>query len=363
MTMLKRYLIILLYISIFLCLYSNILPLSVHWPANGDKVTKTHYEFVDMPTDTTVWDFSHAIETGESHDMRWLNLGDSLLVRIEQGSQSTYGYRNDTIIMNSYENALFGMYGDIAPIVLSGGFPCTGDSIISHFDFSGKYCGNNAVRFSGVHIVKSLDSGTLILPNDTLANVIRIRQTVNGVLNVSPHAYLMDDEDSHSNQLQHSIIFDRWYSQDFKYELAENILNSYICTGQVLQQSSATYLCSPDEQELSLGIQYQDPPRNNSPINGNSHTQGCSIHPDENFFVLIDDSNITVTFNSSGAWNSNGQFSLILSDSLGRIWSSQTLNNSSQYQVSIPTSGLPTGNYVLYVSAGEETDTYKLQIK
>ena len=24
---------------------------SVHWPANGDKVTKTHYEFVDMPTD------------------------------------------------------------------------------------------------------------------------------------------------------------------------------------------------------------------------------------------------------------------------------------------------------------------------
>ena len=67
---------------------------SVHWLANGDKVTKTHYEFVDMPTDTTVWDFSHAIETGESHDMRWLNLGDFLLVRIEQGSQSTYGYRN-----------------------------------------------------------------------------------------------------------------------------------------------------------------------------------------------------------------------------------------------------------------------------
>lgn len=41
---------------------------SVHWPHNGDRVTKSHYEFVEMPIDTTVWDFSHAIETGESHD-------------------------------------------------------------------------------------------------------------------------------------------------------------------------------------------------------------------------------------------------------------------------------------------------------
>lgn len=40
---------------------------NIHWPNNGDRVTKSHYEFVEMPIDTTVWDFSHAIETGESH--------------------------------------------------------------------------------------------------------------------------------------------------------------------------------------------------------------------------------------------------------------------------------------------------------
>lgn len=58
---------------------------SIHWPRSGDRVTKSHYEFVEMPADTTVWDFSHAIETGKSHDMRWMNMGDSLLVRIERG--------------------------------------------------------------------------------------------------------------------------------------------------------------------------------------------------------------------------------------------------------------------------------------
>ncbi|MBO7609270.1 MAG: T9SS type A sorting domain-containing protein [Muribaculaceae bacterium] len=341
---------------------------SVHWPANGDKVTKTHYEFVDMPTDSTIWDFSHVIETGENHDMQWLNLGDSILVRIEQGSQSTYCYRNDTIIMNSFENALFGMRNNIAPVVLHAGFPCIGDSVISHFNFSGKYCGNNAVDFYGLHILKNIASGTLILPNDTLTNIIRIRQTINGILTVSPHAFLFNNsENKHDlKTLQHTITTDRWYSPHFKYELAENTISTYSCEGNILQRSLSTFLCCPDAQIYSLGTyNSRSHPRNNLPTNGDTHTSGHSLSPIENIFFSIGNNDINITFNNLHSLNSDVKTSLILSDQLGRIWSSHhiDLSTSQQYQSSIPISGLPSGNYILYISLGNEIKTFKFQIK
>ena len=113
---------LLLFASIIYAARGEVLK-TIHWPHNGDRVTKSHYEFVEMPTDTTVWDFSHAIETGESHDMRWMNLGDSLLVRIERGSQYTYTMHSDSLLWRSQENALLGVRDSVAPMLLCGNMP------------------------------------------------------------------------------------------------------------------------------------------------------------------------------------------------------------------------------------------------
>lgn len=94
-----------------------------HWPRSGDMVTKQHYEFVEMAADTTLWDFSQAIETGKSHDMRWLTLGDTVLVRFERGAQSTFTVHGDSLLWRSHESPLIGMRDSIAPLVLHGGFP------------------------------------------------------------------------------------------------------------------------------------------------------------------------------------------------------------------------------------------------
>ena len=75
----------------------------VHWPQDGDRVVKTQYEFVAVEADSTVWDFSHAVETGREHAMRWLNLGDTVLVRVEQGNQFTYQMRGDSLLWLGYE--------------------------------------------------------------------------------------------------------------------------------------------------------------------------------------------------------------------------------------------------------------------
>lgn len=107
-----------------------------HWPRSGDMVTKQHYEFVEMAADTTLWDFSQAIETGKSHDMRWLTLGDTVLVRFERGAHSTYTVHGDSLLWRSQESPLIGMRDSIAPLVLYGGFPAIGDSLCSPCYFS-----------------------------------------------------------------------------------------------------------------------------------------------------------------------------------------------------------------------------------
>ena len=37
-----------------------------------------------------VWDFSEAVPMGESHRVKYLSFGDSLLVRTENGAMHTY---------------------------------------------------------------------------------------------------------------------------------------------------------------------------------------------------------------------------------------------------------------------------------
>ena len=68
-----------------------------HVPVDGDKVVKIHCEPIELPSDTsTVWDFSHLIETLDRHEMEWLNFGDSIIVCFEQGVQSTFTVNGDS---------------------------------------------------------------------------------------------------------------------------------------------------------------------------------------------------------------------------------------------------------------------------
>lgn len=68
-----------------------------HWPSNGDKVTKTHYEYVELDADTLLWDFSSVVATDSSHVMQWLNVGDSILVKKELGNQLSFIIKSDSI--------------------------------------------------------------------------------------------------------------------------------------------------------------------------------------------------------------------------------------------------------------------------
>lgn len=84
----------------------NLFTKSVHWPSDGDKVLKKHYEYIERDNDTlSIWDFGGAAETGKSHIMQWINIGDTILVKKEEGTQLTYNVRGGQRIFPAHTSA------------------------------------------------------------------------------------------------------------------------------------------------------------------------------------------------------------------------------------------------------------------
>lgn len=338
---------------------------STHWPQNGDRVVKTHYEFVTVDTDSAVWDFSHAVETGREHTMQWLNMGDSVLVRVEQGNQFTYQMRGDSLLWLGYENPLLGMRDSIAPVAEMP-MMTLGDSVSTPYYFHGKYSGNHAVDMTGTHVVQLKALGTLILPNDTISDAMLVREVTDGKVRVSPE--LTDEPISLDNDslMRHVEVTDRWYSPNHRYPVAENVSSTFYVQGELRQQTRATYLCTPDVQELALGdvtSPCQNAPRqsNGAPSNnGSGMGWGDKLPLGDRLAVSVGDGQISIAVSGTDGTD----VAIILSDIQGRVWASQTGKmQGGLWQSTVNTSHLPTGDYLLHVASGEETEVERFKIR
>lgn len=336
---------------------------TIHWPHHGDRVTKTHYEYVDVPVDTTIWDFSHAIESGDRHEMRWINLGDTLLVKIEQGVQSVYQLHDDTLFWNGYENALLCVRDSIAPIDALNTL-VNGCGISSPLCFHGSYSGNHAIDMIGNYSVEISEYGTLILPDDTVENVLCITATKNCLERVSEHkkeAPIHEDSDSLLREIE---VVKRWYSPLYRYPLAENVTCAYYSNQVLLQQSEMTYLCSPEEQEYSLGILY-DPEtflRNAIGYDANSNSNYGILNTNSSLAdlvsVLQEQDNIIISIN--GGNNDNNKYKVLFCDVQGHVFHYSSIDGCGS--ISINTGKLRTGVYLIAIACGDKVETTKITI-
>ena len=337
---------------------------SVHWPLDGDRVVKTQYEFVAVEADSAVWDFSHAVETGREHAMQWLNMGDTVLVRVEQGYQFTYRMQGDTLLWLGYENPLLGMRDSIAPVAKKP-VMVLGDSVATPYYFHGKYSGNHAVDMTGTHVVQLKALGTLILPNDTITDAMLVREVTDGKVRVSPEltdSPISADDDS---LMRHVEVIDRWYSPTHRYPVAENVTRAFYVLGELRQQTRATYLCSPDVQELALGNvtapRHNAPLQQNAPSNSNdSIGHGENLPLGDRMAVNVNEGQVSVAVSG----NDGTDVAVVLSDIQGRVWASQTgKTQSGLWQGTIDTSHLPSGDYLLHTASGGETQTERIFIR
>lgn len=349
------------------------LPESIHWPVHGDKVEKVHYEFMGAAVDTTVWDFSRIRETGIRHDVRWLNYGDSLLTRIENGGQETYRCSNDSVFLISTEDNLIrlaatGLRAQVWPEI------CAQDILRGTKRYEGIFSGGRPVDTKGVVNVTVLGVGCLILPMDTLYNVKRIRTEVTETINVRPGlidigiygdtiGMRRDSLAISADSLLHTVIKDRWYSDCHRYELVENTVETYTWAGNDISTRSTTCLIAPEAQEYQFGILKTRPGRPTGHEYAQPGTRNVRFSLADNLTFSHSGTDICVSFSSSGSKSTTCEISLLLYDSAGRVW--QNIKDSihdGYWSQSMSTMGLPPGKYVVTLTADSQKQSYKFNI-
>ncbi|MDD6833263.1 MAG: hypothetical protein PUE80_08955 [bacterium] len=90
----------------------------VHIPRNGDEVEMQRCEVLNPGSSgvDAVWDFSEAVPVGESHRVKYLSFGDSLLVRTENATMHTFLIKGDSVLWKGCENRLSALTDSIAPL-------------------------------------------------------------------------------------------------------------------------------------------------------------------------------------------------------------------------------------------------------
>lgn len=348
------------------------LPLSVHWPKDGDRLTKVKCEYIDMPVDKSVWDFSDICETEENHDVLWRNFGDTLLVRIENGVQSVYRCIGDSIYLVSAEDALIRMSAENSKaLVWPERKNYISDTTSTDMTYSGIFSGGKTVDTKGVYNLTVLGRGCLILPMDTLYNVKRIRTEKTETVNLGSSQRDTTRQDTITrvaDPIFHTVITDRWYSEYYRYELIENITEMYTADGKNFVREKSTYLMSPELQEYALGIKRSIRNRPSMPTKGSKDSGSALQLPSTDFSFDYDGKSLHIngTYNadSSSDHNASAEVSLLLYDPLGRVRQHLTdRTDRGNWSHVLQTEGLPPGTYLITVRLDGQIQSYKFTVR
>lgn len=340
-------------------------------PMNGDRIDRQQVEAVEVGIrgQEAVWDMSHAVVVEDGCTMRFFNSGDSVVARIEGRQQWVYEIKGDSVLLRSQETALSNLADSLPAMKMI--FPIAyGDSIYSPVYYRGKYSGNNAISTAGFFSMVVDGEGTLILPNDTVRNVLRIHERFDEKVNVSPWAkeriISADDE----SLLRHVRDIYSWYSCDFRYPLAQITKDSFYNGASLTRVEEKAYLCTPETQLYALGDVRQQrqmqAPQNPNILGGYGYNPYNDLsNSNMNNQMLVDKTNavainagnghVDVTTPANGGMNAE----VILSDLHGRVYGS----SKGKMVHSFDTSNLPQGAYLLYVNDGENVRTERINVK
>lgn len=341
---------------------------SVHLPLGNDSFNKWQTEWLEPGTasDSAVWDFSQAIVVSEHHPVLYLSFGDSALVRFEGGAQYSYTISGDSVLWMGYENPTTKAGDSIPPLAMW--FPMDyGDSIATPLYFKGDYCGNNALAMNGMHKTIADGLGTLILPDDTIRKVMRIRTEYTAKVKIDRDMDMAPISEN-DTLITKTVTAWRWYSSDYRYPLAESIRSVYRDPqGNEAQRHEVSYIFTPDAQDYALeksprrmlaNMQGRGTGSNYLPGLGDSNSGGHL----ENLSASYNGSAVTLDYVISGK---SVQAEAVLSDLQGRVYGTIARHNaepghqSKQIQCGV----LPVGDYLLSVNVNGERTTHLIRIK
>lgn len=359
--MTNRFVFVLSFILPFITTHADaVVNKGIHLPRQGEAVHRQVVEGVATGEagDSAVWDWSHAVVMDGNRRMRHLNLGDSVIVRIEDGRQHIYRLHGDSLLWTGMETPQLHLADSLAPLAIKYPFQ-RGDSITSPFYFKGHYSGQNAVDVTGALTVVADGQGTLILPDDTVPGVLRVREQLECRLAVGRGPANSPVGDGCDSLLRLNQIRHRWYSANHRYPLAETMESTHLTpNGDILDHNMICVMCAPSVQDYDIGVLESPCERYLDDRDGDAG--GGSLIASLNVDTSSRPAMVELTTTA------DADVQMTLSDVYGRVYASLPRGRAiggTAFCRDVDTSRLPSGDYLLHVQVGNETRLHRFSIK
>jgi len=346
--------------AIFIFMYiSNIMAQTGLTYANnglhaGDSlmVQKVEYFFAGDSGLDVEWNFSE-LQTSEPYPVVYYSDSDSVYVsELTPDRISRYFLRSDSLLLVSQEMPLEKVdYITSIPLMA---YPFKyADEFESSYSGRGLYCKTHSIVKNGYINTVADGTGTLIIGNDTLNNVIRLHSICTGTISM----YNEDDSTEMENEWTKQEIEERylWFANGYRYPILETSSTSYyndMESVSCLQKAffRAPYMQAQTSDKENELIRYTD-----SISDGQTPRQDV-IH----YSTSVSGSQITIDYSLS----EDARISLLVCNQMAMVYRRDAFSMPAGegYSRSIDCSGLLPGTYILYINVNGVIYSEKIKL-
>ena len=323
----------------------------------GDSI---HYDFV-IPTISQnsnvsehIWDFSNSKYLGQEKEVFFVGNDSNRIKMIDKDAILDFSQDKEHLLLKHLQTPLLNIDFGNSFEYLKFPFPLN-DSLVCQIEGKGTYCSKNKLVLSGTCCTKTMAKGKLIMPcNDSLNNTLLIQRNIVANIDVSKDSLMSVRQDEPMKFK--AALFD-WYAMGYRYPILK-VIEASIKKGErkVLEHSFA-YAANvegmshlEDEQNKEL----KDKMRG---ISSESNTKQGDI----SYKVSVNGKKVCLSYSLV----SDAQLRFLICNTSGMVFKSASLQRQAgnNYRQDFDCSGLPLGEYVLYIHVNDKAFSEKVHIK
>lgn len=354
----KKLLLLTFSVCSLFCYGQHVIQSSTNSPRLGDNVVKQEVPYFSsgLPGDDVMWDFS-MLDPIRDYPIEYFCDTDSVVLKgIEPEIMYKYVSQIDTLKLIGYENPQTYMCYTEPVVLLTYPFSY-GDSLRTFFRGIGVYCLKNGIRTRGSVSVDADAYGSIILPDDTINDVLRLHVIKSGSVNMN---ILSDttvfDPDNLKQEIEERY---QWYARGYRYPLFETISTSYYNNMEYISSYQKAYACFPAEQHL-LGDSINEEIMLKDSVSCGSYDnvgENDIIH----YSVETNGSNVIVNYDL----DSSANITSLICNQMGFVFRRNSVFQSAgdDYSLNIDCSGLRKGVYILYLNVNGKIYNEKINLK
>ena len=323
----------------------------------GDSI---HYDFV-IPTISQnsnvsehTWDFSNSKYLGQEKEVFFVGNDSNRIKMIDKDAILDLSQDKEHLLLKHLQTPLLNIDFGNSFEYLKFPFPLN-DSLVCQIEGKGTYCSKNKLVLSGTCCTKIMAKGKLIMPcNDSLNNTLLIQRNIVANIDVSKDSLMSVRQDE---PMKFKAAIFEWYAMGYSYPILK-IIEASIKKGErkVLEQSFA-YAANIEGMSHLEDEQNKEQKDKMRGISLESNTKQGDI----SYKVSVNGKKVCLSYSLV----SDAQLRFLICNTSGMVFKSASLQRQAgnDYRQDFDCSGLPLGEYVLYIHVNDKAFSEKVHIK